>query len=413
MTKLCEPAGAVVEEATSRVQDERAQEEAGTGKAAATGQPPTGQSQHEIDERFRILIDSVKEYAIFMLDPDGYVSTWNSGAQRIKGYRADEIIGKHFSTFYPEEDLRAGKTEYELEVAASEGRFEDEGWRIRKDGSRFWANVVITALRDTTGKLIGFAKITRDLTERKKHEEQRIRLVQAEEAVRLRDEFLSIASHELKTPLSVLRMQLEMLRKRFDGSDPSIATKLERTHRAGQRLSELVEMLLDVSRIATGKFELHSEPFDLSELVREIVDRMVETASASRCTVTCQLEDTLPGTWDRSRVDQLITNLLANAFKYAAGTPVELTLREQDDVAVLEVRDRGPGLPEGREAELFGRFERAASMQHYAGLGLGLYVVDQIVRAHGGTASAANAAGGGARFRVELPVSPKAMSSSA
>ncbi|HWU89316.1 MAG TPA: PAS domain S-box protein [Kofleriaceae bacterium] len=365
------------------------------------------EAQRQSEERFRLLVEGVAEYAIFLLDPEGHVSTWNSGAERINGYRASEIIGKHFSAFSTEEDLRAGKAETELEIATRDGRFEDEGWRIRKDGSRLWANVVLTALHDASAKLIGFAMVTRDLTERRKHEDDRIRLAQAQEAVRLRDEFLSIASHELKTPLTVLRMQLETLRKRFARTDPSIATQLDRTHRASQRLTELVETLLDASRIATGQLELRRETFDLATLVREVVDRMGEGSSAARCTVTCHLAEGICGTWDRSRVDQVLTNLLANAFKYAAGTAIEVSAHGGPGIALLEVRDHGPGLPPGREAALFHRFERAASIQHYGGLGLGLYVVDQIARAHGGDAIAANAPGGGARFRIELPLHPQ------
>src|SRR5262249_15029824 len=147
------------------------------------------EAAHQHEERFRLLVESIKDYAIFMLDADGLVSTWNVGAQRIKGYTADEIIGQHFSVFYPETDVRAAKTAEELAIAAREGRFEEEGWRLRKDGSRFWANVIITALRDRTGKLVGFAKVTRDLTDRRKLEQERLQLAHAQEALRLRDEF--------------------------------------------------------------------------------------------------------------------------------------------------------------------------------------------------------------------------------
>ena len=143
---------------------------------------PAGRTAESAQEEgFRLLVESVKDYAIFMLDPGGHVATWNAGAERIKGYKADEIIGKHFSIFYPPEDVAAGKPERELEIAAREGRFEDEGWRVRKDGSRFWANVIITALRDPQGDLVGFAKVTRDLTERRQAEETR-RALAAEQA---------------------------------------------------------------------------------------------------------------------------------------------------------------------------------------------------------------------------------------
>jgi PAS domain S-box-containing protein len=354
------------------------------------------------EERFRLLVEGVKDYAIFMLDPFGNVASWNAGAQRIKGYTADEIIGRHFSTFYPEEDIRAGKCEMELEVAAREGRFEDENWRLRKDGSRFWANVIITALRDQHGQLVGFGKVTRDLTERRLHEEERVRLAQAQEAVRLRDEFLSIASHELKTPLTVLQLQLDALSERIRSVDASLADRVARTTRASDRLTQLVDTLLDVSRIATGKFDLEKERMDLSQVAREVVERMTEVAKAASSCIEVVVPAQLEGTWDRIRVEQVITNLLGNAIKYAAGTPIRLNIFEDAENAVIEVRDRGPGLPPDG-AQLFERFERAASMRNYGGLGLGLYIVQQIAEAHGGSVAAMNVPEGGARFLVRLP----------
>src|SRR5207249_4509621 len=183
-----------------------------------------------LGDQFALFISSVVDYAIFMLDPAGVIVTWNEGAQRIKGYRADEVIGRHFSIFYPAEDARNRKPDWELEVAKREGRYEEEGWRIRKDGSRFWASVVITALRDDTGRLRGFGKVTRDLTERRKADERRNAERDAEEA-RLRQhadrmaeleqtktEFLNLASHELRGPLAVLRGYNSMLQ---EGSIPA------------------------------------------------------------------------------------------------------------------------------------------------------------------------------------------------
>jgi PAS domain S-box-containing protein len=355
------------------------------------------------EERFRVLIDGVKDYAIFMLDSDGNVATWNTGAQRIKGYAASEIIGQHFSVFYPEHDIRAGKTEFELRMALRDGRFEDEGWRLRKDGTMFWANVTITALRDASGALLGYAKITRDLTERRKLEHERIQLARTQEAVRLRDEFLSLASHELKTPLTVLQLQLEALRERAAADDSSTIAKLDRSARAGQRLAELIEALLDVSRIATGRFELCLEETDLADIVATAVDRMHEAAEAAGCPLSVTLEH-VTGLWDRSRIDQVISNLVSNATRYAAGTPIEIAVTSEGGAAVLEVRDRGPGVPAGELGRIFDRFERCAPMRHYGGLGLGLYVVRQITEAHGGSVTADNRSDGGARFIVRLPV---------
>jgi PAS domain S-box-containing protein len=354
------------------------------------------------EERFRLLVDAVKDYAIFMLDADGYVATWNSGAERITGYRVDEIIGRHIAVFYPR-DVAASKTAHELEVASRDGRFEDEDWRLRKDGSKFWANVVLTAMREPDGMLIGYAKITRDLTERKKLEEERVALAHAQEAVRLRDEFLSLASHELKTPLTVLQLQLDSLRDRLDSSDRATLAKLERSSRAGQRLAELVEALLDVSRIATGRFELQLEHADAAEIVATAVDRMHETAAAAGCTLSVATEHVV-GWWDRSRIDQAISNLVSNATRYAAGTSIEVAVTREDGAVAIAVRDRGPGLPEGQILRMFERFERGVPMRHFGGLGLGLYLVHQIAEAHRGSVSANNLEDGGACFTLRLPL---------
>jgi PAS domain S-box-containing protein len=373
------------------------------GPRDATGRELARATARQSEEWFRMLVDSLKDYAIFMLDAEGRVATWNAGAQRIEGYNAGEIIGRHCSVFYPDHDVRAGKTEHELRTATHDGRFEDEGWRLRKDGSMFWANVIITALRDPGGALLGYAKITQDLTQRRKLEKERVQLARAQEAVRLRDEFLSLASHELKTPLTALQLQLETLREGLGASDRAMIAKLDRSRRACTRLTELIEALLDVSRIATGRFELTLERADLAQIVSTAVDRMHEAAEAAGCTLSVSAEPAI-GTWDGSRIDQVITNLVGNAIRYAAATPIEVAVSGRDDAVVIEVRDRGPGLPESQLARIFERFERAASMRHYGGLGLGLYVVRQVVEAHGGTVSARNAVGGGACFTVQLPL---------
>ena len=382
------------------------------GGAAGKGQAGSPHQLRESEARFRLLVEAVKDYAIFMLDPTGHVMTWNAGAQRIKGYSASDIIGQHFSRFYGAEEIRGGKCERELEVAALEGRFEDEGWRVRKDGTRFWANVVITALRGPDGVLVGFAKVTRDLTDRRQLEMERLRLARAEEAIRLRDEFLSLAAHELKTPLTVLQMQLDTLNERMEASDDSMALKLTRATQSSERLGSLIESLMDVSRIATGRFAIEPHPFDIVDCVARVMDTLRASADRAGCTLIFEEAGApIHGCWDRLRIEQVVTNLLANAIKYGAGRPVHVTVRPSpgpgaaDPGSVtMEVRDHGPGIPSSEMGRIFGRFERASSIRNYGGLGLGLYVIQEIVSAHGGTVSAENCADGGARFTIRLPL---------
>ena len=372
--------------------------------AAAMGMQPRATPVVD-DQRFRLLVDAVKDYAIFMLDTTGRVATWNIGAQRIKGYDANEIIGQHFSRFYEQHEIAAGKCELELDVAARDGRFEDEGWRLRKDGSRFWANVVITALRDARGELIGFVKVTRDLTERRILEQEQLRLVKAEEAIRLRDEFLSLASHELKTPLTVLQLQLDTLKARMDASDAKVTTKLLRAAKSSERLGSLVDSLLDVSRIATGRFALGLKQFDLVENAAGIIDALRPAAASAGSELSLDAEPPVVGTWDPLRLEQVLTYLLSNAIKYGAGGAIKVSVRQRAGEAMLEVRDHGPGIPETHIGRLFQRFERGtASLRNFGGLGLGLYLIQEIVQAHGGSVVAENAEGGGARFSVRLPL---------
>src|SRR5438105_7077524 len=244
---------------------------------------PAGESQRAdqewtIDRTLDLLVSSVQDYAIFLLDTNGNVASWNKGAQRIKGYAAEEIIGRHFSVFYPEEDIRAGKPQWELVVAAEEERFEDENWRLRKDGSRFWANVVITALRDDEGQLRGFGKVTRDMTNRKideekreaarKHEANQLRehMHRMAELERTKTEFLNLASHELRGPLTVARGYLSMLE---DGSI-SPAEFVTTTPLIGAKLAQmdlLVRQMLETARLDADQMDMAMTHLDLRQLV--------------------------------------------------------------------------------------------------------------------------------------------------
>lgn len=377
------------------------------------------------EERFRLMVSSVKDYAIFMLDPEGHIASWNEGAKRFKGYQASEIIGEHFRKFYTDSDRARKHPEHELEIASKEGRYEEEGWRVRKDGTQFWANVVITRILDASGEILGFVKVTRDLTERRKAEqelrqaygnlERRVqeRTSDLEAALKSRDEFLSIASHELKTPLTSLRLQLQLSSKRISMSkeESKLLEELTKSLDIGVRqvssLTHLVNDLLDVSRIQTGVFMLQVSSFNLSELVDEIAQRFKEQLEHARNPLRINLAPEVMGQWDRFRMEQVIVNLISNAIKYAPQAPLSLTTKIVDDKAVLEVCDEGPGIEPEYVNRIFQRFERGNTPNNVSGLGLGLFITKKIIEHHGGEISVESAPGKGAKFIISLPLQQK------
>ena len=611
------------------------------------------------EERFRMMVEAVKDYAIFMLDPNGKIASWNEGARRLKGYEATEIIGKHFSVFYGEEDVKNGKPKWELKEALQKGRLEDEGWRVRKDGSQFWANVVITRLSDDQGNLIGFTKVTRDLTERKRAEEnlregnesleirvkdrtlelqaseQRLRqfiekspyavamldrnlryifasqqwitdyrlstvnlrgmshyelfpevperwkqvhqrclngaierndaeqfvrkdgtidwirweirpwhdkdgnvggilifteniadrlkseallgvisntipafvtyidtqerycfandaylswigktreqvigrtareilgsevyakaipnmlkafngeyvvydlpwksalgggerifqieyvpdispektvngyvmhgqdVTDLRRAIQARDEFLAVASHELKTPLATLKLRLQLAAASIDEESLPKVLQTEMSDafsisiRQVNSLTNLVEDLLDVSRIQNEALNLSFTRFDLSQLTKELIDGLAEQLRAAGCTSKLDLEPNLEGSWDKRRIEQIIINLISNAMKYAPKSAISIIVRREREFAKLIVQDTGPGMSEEIQNKIFNRFERAPDTNNVGGMGLGLYIVRKIVDAHCGSIHVESRLGEGSKFTVNLPI---------
>ncbi len=353
---------------------------------------------------FKLFVESVQDYAIFMLDPRGHVASWNRGAQRIKGYAPQEIIGRHFSTFYPESDIQAGKCEMELEVAGREGRFEDEGWRLRKDGSRFWANVVISAVRGEDGVLIGFSKVTRDLTDRRRAEEERAARIAAEQANQTKDQFMAMLGHELRNPLAPIVTALELIKLQ---RDEGLTREYEIIERQVRHMMQLLEDLLDVSRVARGKVEIRREPLDMRTVVTKAIEISSPLLEHRRHTLAVELDEALPVTGDEARLTQIISNLLTNAAKY---TEPEGEIRVRGVVegkaVVVSVQDTGTGIAPDFLPHVFDLFAQAYQTPERSagGLGLGLTLVRQLTGLHGGAVSAASLGEGhGSTFTVELP----------
>lgn len=365
------------------------------------------------EERLNLMITSVQDYAIFMLSPTGHIQTWNVGAQRLKGYSKDEIIGKHFSIFY-EEHERFTKPPMELEVATRVGRYEEEGWRLRKDGSRFWANVVITALYGPDRSLRGFAKLTRDMTERRKSEEARLKLEQeriaraeAERANRVKDEFLAVISHELRTPLTPIIGWARMLQSQKVTPDQAHALKI--IERNANNQVKLIEDLLDISSIVSGKIKLDLKRTSLIQVVQAAIDALRPSAEQKNIVIQMVVEGKVGHVnGDLLRLQQIFWNLLSNAVKFTpeAGV-IDVRLRRVDKIAEVIVKDSGEGIPAEYIPHIFERFSQfdTSPSRKHSGMGIGLYVVHQMVRLHGGTIKAeSEGEGKGTSFTVELPL---------
>jgi PAS domain S-box-containing protein len=328
------------------------------------------------EERFRLVIEKVRDYGIFALDPDGMVTSWNLGAERIKGWRAEDILGRHFSNFYPTE-TRDHLPEEMLERARENGSAEDEGWRIRKDGSRFWANVVITALRDEQGKLRGFAKVTRDMTERRRSEEAlKEARKDAEAASRAKSEFLSRTSHELRTPLNAILGFGQLLEIDEDDFARNHREAIGQITKAGRHLLSLINDLLDIASIEAGSSNLTIETLDLGQLLEEAYSLGKPIVASAN--LNFELEragGNIPVRGDARRVTQIILNLIGNAAKYNRdGTFVRLGCRFDGALVRVTVEDDGPGIAEAEAKRLFTPFDRLGQQDRakIEGTGLGL-----------------------------------------
>jgi hypothetical protein len=353
------------------------------------------------EERFRLLVDAVQDYAIFMLSPDGTVESWNAGAEAIKGYRADEIVGHDFRVFYTPEDRAAGKPDHALRTALEKGRYETEGWRVRKDGSLFWANVVMTAVHGPGGELRGFAKVTRDMSERR-------RLEELENSSRRMNEFLAMLAHELRNPLAPIRnavtiMQLETL------TSPVLRNCRDVIDRQLTHVTRLVDDLLDVGRLTTGKIKLRKELVRLSDIVARSVETVRPLIGTRRHTLDVQQpSEAVYVNGDSTRLSQVLQNLLVNAAKYTPdGGHITLQVRADESFAYVTVQDNGRGIAAEdlqRIFQLFAQAETAHSAATESGLGIGLTLARSLAELHGGSIEAASPGlGQGSTFTLRLP----------
>lgn len=366
----------------------------------------------ESEERFRLMVQSVRDYAIFMLDETGHVTTWNAGAERIKCYTAEEIIGKHFSIFYPQEDLDSGKPARELEIATRTGVYEEEGWRLRKDGTRFWASVVITALRKPDGSLAGFAKLTRDLTERRAAQERAIEAARkaavSEEANRAKSQFLAAMSHELRTPLNAIGGYTELLAMGVRGPvNAAQKEDLQRIKRSQEHLLGIINDILNFSRIEAGQITYEYSKVRLCDVIAA-VGHMIEPQAAAKGLELSVLECPIDVTaWaDKSKVEQILINLLSNAIKFTEQGKVTLECDWQDAQRVsIDVVDTGVGIPADHLERIFEPFVQVGRSltQAQEGTGLGLAISRDLARGMGGDITVTSEQQKGSRFRLIFP----------
>lgn len=352
------------------------------------------------EERFRLMIEGVRDYAIYMLDPLGKIQSWNNGAQLIKGYTAQEVIGKHYSMFFRSEDVAAGLPTKELRDALQLGRTEEEGWRVRKDGSTFWANIVMAPIRGADGTHLGFAKVTRDMTERS-------RLRDLEHSSRQMNEFLAMLAHELRNPLAPIRNAVSILQLE-PAPSATVRNSRDMIDRQLTQLTRLVDDLLDAGRMTSGKIRIKPERVVFNPIVARAVEaaRPGMDARAQTFKLIVPAEDIWVNA-DEMRLVQVLQNLLSNASKFTpAGGAITLSASVAQGRLHVEVEDNGEGISPASMQSIFELFSQgdglAASRQ--SGLGIGLSLARSLVEMHGGSIWATSPGTGlGSTFSFELP----------
>jgi PAS domain S-box-containing protein len=368
------------------------------------------------ESRFRLIVESAKEYAIFTLDLNNVVTGWNAGAEHLLGYVEADIIGRSGRIIFTPEDQEQGRHEREIQIALTQGQAVNERWHVRQDGSRFWGSGLMMTLQDEAGNTQGFVKILQDKTAQRQTEAQREQLLQqeqaareaAEQANRIKDEFLAVLSHELRSPLNPILGWSRLLQSGNLDTDKT-AQALATIERNAKLQSELIEDLLDVSRILRGKLNLNVSPIHLAVIIRGAIETVRLAAEAKSITVEAKLDCEIGQVaGDSTRLQQVVWNLLSNAVKFTPpGGRVEVRLEQVDHQAQITVSDNGKGILADFLPSVFDYFrqENSTTTRQFGGLGLGLAIVHHLVELHGGTVTAASAGEGlGATFTVKLPL---------
>lgn len=359
------------------------------------------------EEMFTLMVSAVKDYAIFFLDADGQVMTWNEGARRIKGYDAQEIIGKHFSQFYPQAAKDIQHPQKELELAKERGHYEEEGWRVRKDGSQFWASVTITPVKDHKGKLRGFVKVTRDLTERRRTEVERENArLEALKLSELKSQFVANVSHEIRTPMAgIIGMAEELVLDESLNEEQHEAAEL--VFNSSMRLLGVLNDILDFSKLEAGKISIELSSFDLGSAINEVVATAQPVAAKKGISMSLILDPGLPNTIvaDENKLRQVLSNLVHNAIKFTNYGGVTIEAENEDDILKFVVKDTGIGISEAAQSSLFRPFVQVdgTSRRRYGGTGLGLSIAKRNVELMNGKIGCDSKEGEGSEFWFTIP----------
>ena len=352
---------------------------------------------------YKLMVEGVRDYAIFMLDTTGKILTWNIGAERIKGYKAEEIIGRHFSAFYLPQAIADKFPDYELKKAREDGRFEDEGWRLRKDGSTFWANVLITPIYNEQNRLIGYSKITRDLTEKVRNEELMQKNKELHKINTDLDNFIYTASHDLKAPIANLQGLIAVLEKQLNQkASPAEKKILGLMNVSIENLTQTIANLTEITKVQKD-VEQSAETISFKEILHQIKldveQQLLDSGAVLEENLT--VEDI---EFNRAYLRSILFNLLSNAMKYrSAARPLNIAISTyaNDAYIVLSVKDNGLGLTENQQAKLFSLFKRFHN--HVEGSGIGLYMIKRIIENKNGRIEVASKPDVGTEFKVFFP----------